>query len=115
MTMKNAWIGNIDSPNFDFYGGQYSGNIPKRESPLLPSAYKLMETIWEMERNGEYEARQLDWGAWGAKMSKRELSDFVDSFYGVDEAKDVRRFVQGLEHDKTYVLVALETGEDYGD
>ena len=101
----------MDSPGFDFYGGDYSGNIPNRgKAPFLPEAHKLLEALWKMKDNGEYEARQLDWGAWGAKMTKQELSDFVEAFYGKDKEPEVREYIQGLEQDKAYVLVAFESG-----
>ena len=107
MTMIDAHIGDFDSPGFSFYNG---GSIPKRQSPFLPRAREILDAILEMKRNGEYEARQLDWGSWGAKMTKQQLSDFIDSFYGKNKDPDVRKYVKELDTDKYYVLVAYETG-----
>ena len=116
--MIDAYIGHFNSPGFDFYCGNYDGNIPKRQSPLLPMARGILDAMCKMMRNAEYEARQLDWGAWGAKMTKEQLSDFINSFYGndeFDELPEVRDYIQKLDADKVYLLVAYETGEDYGD
>ena len=111
----DAWIGNLDSPNFDFYSYNSAGNIPKRESPFLPNAHELLRVLWKMKKDGEYNARQLDWGAWGAIMTKRELTDFIGEFYGEDRVPEVKKFVHELDEKKSYVLVAFESASEFDD
>jgi len=110
-----AHIGLLNEPGFDFYGGDYSGNIPKRLSPLLPNGSEVHAYICRLERNGENEARQLDWGAFGAIFTKQQLADFVDFFYKKGSANEIRKFIKGLDAEQKYVLVAYETGEDSGE
>jgi len=111
--IMEAYIGNFDDPNYDFYGGDYNGNIPHRQSPFFPYPHGIFDALSKTKSIADYEVRQLDWGAIGAKMSKQQLEIFIDSFADEKSFKDIRQFIQGLDADKTYVLVAFETGEDY--
>jgi hypothetical protein len=55
----------------------------------------------------------LDWGAWAADVSKRQISDFLDTVYPTDPADsdrmrgEMRDFIRGLP-DGRYALVASE-------
>ena len=118
MSDIDAHIGLLDGPDFNFYDGDYEGNIPKRISPFLPNAREIMSQIWKMIHNGDKNASQLDWGAVGVVYTKQQLTDFVDSFYEndyndyKDRAREIRKYIKGLDSDKPYVLVAYETGDD---
>jgi len=111
----DAHIGLLDSPDFDFYGGNYNGNIPDRLSPFLKDARKLMDIIGDMVTRGEENARQLDWGAVGVIYTKQQLRDFFGKFYPGGGSKELRKFLRELDPEKKYVLTAYEAGGDYGD
>jgi hypothetical protein len=59
---------------------------------------------------GRLEGRQVDWGSWVAKATRAEILTFVDEVYANDPASldTVRSFVEGLDPDETYALVASE-------
>lgn len=103
-----SYIGYFDDPSFDYYGGDFNGNIPYRQSPFMPFAHDLFRILWEKQRTGEYEARRLDWGAIGAKMTKEQLFSFLNS-YGFLSHDSIKDYLQTLEDDRIYVLVAFES------
>ena len=107
-----AHIGLADDPGFDFYGGDYNGNIPARISPYLPKAHEIHKHIWALIRSGDPNARQLDWSAVGLIGTKEQLARFVGSFYKADETTEIKQYIGGLDPDKAYVLAAYETGEE---
>lgn len=118
--MLDSYIGYLDDPDFNFYGDSTIGNIPKRQSPSLQNAHKVFSVLCDLPRAAkeEYEVKQLDWGAIGAKMTKQQLSDFLkanDILNSDYHAKEIEQFIQGLADDRACVLVAYETGEEYGD
>ena len=77
MTDIDAHIGLLDDPKFDFYGGDYGGNIPERLSPRLPVPRNILDRIWALIRDGAENARQLDWGAVGVIYTRQQLLDFM--------------------------------------
>jgi hypothetical protein len=110
-----AHIGLLHDLGFDFYGGDYNGNIPKRLSPYLPKAHEIHKHMWDLIRGGDPSARQLDWSAVGIIYTQEQLAQFMSTFYKNDEATEIKQYVQELSPDKAYVLVAYETGEEYDD
>ena len=121
MTDIAAHIGALDDPSFNFYGGDYNGNIPNRLSPLLPVPHDIHSRIWALVRDGADNARQLDWGAVGVIYTRQQLLDFIGSLYKernlphiIERIKEAEKYIQGLDPDTKYVLVAYETGDDIG-
>lgn len=69
-----------------------------------------------------YEGKQVDWGAFVAKMSKEQITSFINDFYCTDptylpgsvfphlirQLEELRTFVDGLESDTVYAVVASE-------
>jgi len=69
----------------------------------------------------ELDGKQLDWGAWGAKVNKDYIKDFLEESYSNDwyemygsyphiikEMNELKAFIEGLDSQKVYVLVASE-------
>ena len=123
MTDIGAHIGLLDDPSFNFYDGNYSGNIPKRLSPdlYLPVPHDIHSRIWALIRDGADNARQLDWGAVGVICTRQQLLDFMGSLHEgqlphiKQVIKEAKKYIRKLDPDTKYVLVAYETGLDYGD
>ena len=110
---------------YDVYIGNRSGG---RISPLFPPAPGgTMEDkpFWRVIRGieqGRFRGRQVDWGSWEAKVSKRTIKQFVDDVYPGYESREpdsygpnspgsveeLREFVDNLEPGKQYTLVAAE-------
>jgi hypothetical protein len=59
---------------------------------------------------GRLEGRQVDWGSWVAKAKRAEILTFVEEVYVDDPASldAVRSFVEGVNPNETYALVASE-------
>lgn len=111
----DVYIGRLDSVEngtFKWDGGDYSGNTPNRISPYFPYGYETIKQIWKIIDSGQYDGKQLDWGAWGVKMDKQSLLMFIDDCRKQHSPKDYRelyRFVnKKLESGVTYVLVGAE-------
>jgi hypothetical protein len=72
--------------------------------------------------DGEIPGRQVDWGAWAAKVSKRDILDFIDEVYHDDQwysdpklmphlYENMQRllaYVRSLPDDGFFALVACE-------
>jgi hypothetical protein len=123
MPFLDVYIGYLDDLSFDWNGE----NVPKRQSPFFPhiepfSSYdspfhKLRNRI----ENCELEGKQLDWGAWAAKVDRQYINGFIQECYGrdwheksrglphlINEMNSLKEFVDGLDPTKTYLLVACE-------
>ena len=59
---------------------------------------------------GRLEGGQVNWGAWVAKATRAEILTFVDEIYSDKPTllDEVRAFVERLDPDETYALVASE-------
>lgn len=119
----DVYIGDLDDPSFSWDGGNWEGNAPHRESPFFPSG---REAFWRLMRkidSGELPGKQVDWGAWVARVTRREIEAFIKECYGAarlyqergevlghlyDQLQELRRYVASLEDGKEYALVASE-------
>ncbi len=91
--------------------------------PSSPTAFfELLNRI----RSGEVQARQIDWGCWAAKMSKKNIIDFIDEVYTSspylreqpatnsdlvwrNRLQELVAFVRGLPDDQ-FAVIAIENG-----
>jgi hypothetical protein len=115
-----AYIGELDDPDFDFYGGDYNGNMPHRISPVsgLPFCDYIGKEIWHRVKSEDKNARQLDWGSCGVIMTKKEIKQFIcalrrehrKDLWGNEKERyeETRRFISTLEDGKQYVVVVYE-------
>jgi hypothetical protein len=131
MTSFNTYIGDLDDPTFKWEGGNWDGNIPAGLSPSFPPykgfSYVDLFLKWVVASGCEY--KQTDWGAWVAKVTKKQIQEFISVCYGADESytneekalrwqgkaylverlKSLTAFVDTLDETKLYALVATET------
>jgi len=120
MTYYDVYVG-LNDDSFKWEGGNWSGNFPRNGSPRLPVPAPFRE-LMEKIVDGTYEGKQLDWGAFGAKVTKGQIVDFIQEFYDdkwlrfnadtphrIEELEKVYNYVLELDNAGIYVLVALET------
>ena len=112
----DVYIGTLDDPAFRWEGGNWSGNIPARISPVFPAVnYKpFFELITRIE-NGTYIGKRTDWAGWAARVSKADVKKFIEEMAAnfVPETSDSMReldtFVENLNSNEEYALVACES------
>ena len=117
----DVYVGYFDD-TFDWDGYSTVGNAPKRRSPFFPSGREAFRELKRRIKEGVYEGRQVDWGAWVAKVNKQQIFDFVADMYAVDMTVSRARltplkgtltellvFVENLDPTIDYALVASET------
>ena len=108
MTWTFCYIGDPDDPNFqwdDPEDDKYRiGNTPRRLVPRQIGVRLdfLIEHIWKMVRSGEFDGRQIDWGAWGLKMMGAQIQGLLKADCGFAEE------IAALDASKHYVLVGAE-------
>lgn len=111
--MEKVYIGKLNKAGQDFKwdGGNWNGNIPDILSPYFPNGRDISNKIYIMIRDEKCEGKQLDWGSFGIKMRKEELSSFVNDCekeFGGDYSK-IQKYVKRLPNDnEPYVLVSME-------
>ena len=122
MTYRDVYVGDLDDPDFHWDGGNWSGNEPKALSPFFPPTYGHGEdpffAVIHRIADGRYEGKQVDWGAWVAKMKKQQIKDFLREFYMRDsddslphlraQLQEVLRCVESLDQERIYGLTASE-------
>jgi hypothetical protein len=71
---------------------------------------------------GEYSGKKVDWGAYAARVSKRQILDFIEEAYGESDwytnrakmphlyqrLQELIRCVQSLSDNRDFALVATE-------
>ena len=124
MTHYDAYIGDLDDPDFKWEGGDWNGNTPPRLSPYFPPCGITpdMPFWWIKDRveSGKLVGKQTDWGAWTAKVGKKQIIGFMYEYYDHrksnmmphlrQQLEELRKFVDSLEDGKMYALVAVESG-----
>lgn len=81
MTQRWAYVGDLGKDGALDWGGDYNGNIPT--SGRLPDlGSDAFWAILGLVRDGAYEGRQVDWGAWAIKVNGPQLRQVLASIYG---------------------------------
>jgi len=109
--MTMVYIGNLDDPNFNYYGGKevYNGNIPKRRGEPFPDGKdNVFRFVSNQIRSEIIPGRQVDWGASVAPLYPMEIYEVFKEFYEPKELGMLERRLKNLEQDKKYALVACE-------
>jgi len=124
------YVGDLDDESFQWEECDGIGNLPGRKSPMFPLAqygYFFSDFFKWLKLTG-YEYKQTDWGGWVAKVTKKQIFEFIlyryktDPIYTdpkrmvyrdgkvlhVDQLKELIDYVKSLEDDKLYALVAAE-------
>jgi hypothetical protein len=117
VTYYDVYVGRSDDPNFSWGDKEHEGRPPHRLGPFFPATRggasypggafgELVDRI----DDGRLEGARLDWDAWGAKVTRDEILTFVSEVYASDTTSldEIRSFVESLDPDETYILVASE-------
>jgi hypothetical protein len=120
MTYYDVFVAH-DDDTFKWEDGNWNGNYPRKRGPWFPSKAPFWELVDKIQ-SGKYEGKQLDWGSWGAKVTKDQAVDFIQEYYDdnwmqsnvqlphlLGQLEEVYDHVLGLDPQGAYVLVALET------
>jgi hypothetical protein len=104
--MYLSYVGDIDDPDFhwdDAENAPSGGNVPRR---ILPEQSQTLgvgvDFMRRMIKEDRYGARQLDWGAWGLKMTGAEIRELL-----IDADTSADTFA-ALDPAKSYVLIVAE-------
>ena len=104
--MYFSYVGDIDDPDFHWdkpENAPSGGNLPRR---VVPEQFKSLgvgvDFMQRMIKEQRYNARQLDWGAWGLKMTGAELCELL---IGADTTAAT---FAALDPSKSYVLIVAE-------
>ena len=126
MTACDVYIGDLDDPEFHWEGGDWDGNVPRAIASVFPTVgghYNECYHRWVGECG--VECRQTDFGGWVARVTAKQLRDYIAYCYGtepmytdpkerkvwkhlVDRLDALRHFVADLDEEKQYALVATE-------
>lgn len=123
MTACDVYIGDLEDPSFYWDGGDVGGNIPNAISPIFPHIlghYSAKFHQWVAEAG--VVSKQTDYSGWVAIVGKKQIEDFLKCAYGNDDRytdpasevvhddqlKTLQRFVDGLDPERDYALVAAE-------
>lgn len=115
--MTSVYIGDLNDPKFSWDNGNWNGNVPRRQGPELPDdcVGKVWKSVFDKIDSGEFQGKQVDWGAVVAKVTKKQIIKFISEMYEMpydelmkDQLIEIINYVSNLEDDKLYALVACE-------
>ena len=87
---------------------KWRGNLPRRVSPLA-GPHSVFFSLLHKIQNKVYYGKQLDWGAYAAIVTKKEIEDFIEECGEVGVKPEFKMFVTTLDPHNMYFLVASET------
>ena len=115
-----VYIGDLDDPEIR-WDEEWKPNKPNRISPFFPLLELSSEELEEKISMGEYVGKQTVWGAWVARVAKKDILDFfikhfpeegrfqvVRSPWMTERMQELSSFIAGLEKEKEYALVVFE-------
>ena len=107
MTYYDVYIARADDPAYTNEHGRDRnvGNFPEALSPVIYDR-ECFHRICSMAGHGEVLGMQADWGCWVAVVNGKQAREF---FKGVSIPDDMAEFLESVQGDKLYALVALET------
>jgi len=116
----DVYIGLADDQTFSWGRGNYNGNIPKRISPPFPSVHRsandlrpgspfsMGNTCWQYAcEDFGLALVQLDWGAYGAKISKTQILELLARF-APTAPEQLTACVHKLSENKEYAIILAE-------
>ncbi|KUO78006.1 MAG: hypothetical protein APF81_17435 [Desulfosporosinus sp. BRH_c37] len=87
MSFLDVYIGYSDDERFVWEGGEWSGNVPKRQSPFFPPKAPFRILVNKIE-SGVLSGKKVDWGAWATKVDKNYIELFFKESYSDDWYKN---------------------------
>src|ERR1700688_389658 len=117
MSFYEVFIGSLEDPSFHWEGGNWNGNIPHALTPDFPYGRRDFAEVLRRIEVGIYVGKQVDWGAWVAKVDKQQIERLLGDLYvttppaapQVENLVKLRQAVGQLDADRQYALVAYET------
>jgi hypothetical protein len=105
MTQYWAYVGESGPGGGLDWGGDLSGNIPAG-GWLVDLGPPAFWAIVKLVRDGRYDGRKVDWGAWALKVNGPGLRDVLTGIYGPE------RIAAPASPLRDYLALADELGED---
>ena len=109
MTYYDVYVARADDPAYtrelDAQRDRNETNCPDALSPVIYDR-DCFHRIRAMAGSSEVLGMQSDWGCWVAIVNGKQAREF---FKGVSIPDDMAEFVESLQDDILYALVALET------
>ncbi|UYO54588.1 hypothetical protein [Rhodopseudomonas palustris] len=108
-----SYIGDPDDPEFSWNPSPDKFNIGNIPRPFQgPGQYEdiglgVHQAI-EMVRAGASDGRQLDWGAWGFKMTGHQVRKLVVGVWPFGMKATLHDELANLEGDRAYIVVVGE-------
>lgn len=108
MTMRWSYIGELGANGALDWDGDGTCNIPV-SGQFLPDWEDngLYLHIKQLANSGEFEGKQVDWGAWAIKVNGPEMLGILSHCYGELDAVKPEALLG------RYVAFAKELGEDH--
>ena len=107
------------------WGGEYNlGNIPHcLKGTLFPPSSRSFSLLTRKIRDGKFQGKQVDWGAFAANVSKSDILAFIEEVYAADptyktpdhaphlypKLQELLDAIHALPDDERFALVAEET------
>jgi hypothetical protein len=125
LTYLDVFVGELSEGDDPLdWGGDVNGNLPKVRGPYFPpqGSGAPFSRLRRKIASGEFPGKQVDWGAWAAKVSKEQILDFIDEVYRGDnwyvdptimahlftKMEELMAYVRSLPDGRSYALVACE-------
>ena len=102
--MVIAYIGDLNDPEFKWEKGNWDGNIPSQLGPEFPFGSYVSSLIIDKILKGELDGKQVDWGAYVARVDKAQLIKFTDEFYG---DVDLYRSIKYIKELKEFIICLM--------
>lgn len=101
MTAYISYIGDIESPDFSWDNPSHATRLPRRVIPPGASDSLGVDVLVVKQaiKEGRYAGKQLDWGAWGLKLTGGEVRALL---------RNKPEILSALDENKLYVLVVAE-------
>jgi hypothetical protein len=125
MSYCDVYIGDLDEPGFEMEcisDEKWNiGNCPKSMRLLFPDGHRAFNELINRIENGQLKGKKVDWGAWVAPASKKQIIDFIEYLYDekwqeryksfphlLKQLLELKTVVLGLDDEKLYGLTASE-------
>lgn len=90
-----VFLGDLTDPSFNYEGGDWSGNTPRRIGNYFPRPNDIFFQILDMVEKKIVDGRQTDWGSWTVRLYPHEMVGVVRNLYG-EEACAKEKSVKDL-------------------